>query len=171
MYTVRDSSSKTTVEVTARFANPRVSKLVLGRNIRAMLICQPPLMRMKVGLQCCCRRMMLRPNFPIVNDIPDIESKDGITIGQLYDAARHLQAKHALCPYALSSHLDHEGIVGVQPTFRGRLELTPDDLLLRGDPNRKYEAMETLLTEYTDAKMHGRCGHTSRITVLYANSF
>ena len=100
----------------------------MGNRYRSMFICQPPIRKMKVSMECCENYQPLA-NPPVLGESRTISSERGLTIGDLYDCAKALMKEHRWCPNAYACHLDENGIVVVDVGFSGTVHLQADDPL------------------------------------------
>lgn len=107
----------------------------LGTRVRTMLICQPPVNKIKAYLNCCCppkeRSWMGSATTRARRTTPEtLRSQSGITVGDLYDAAERLAKEHALCPFAEGFQINEDGIVDVCVTFEAVVYLPETDPLV-----------------------------------------
>jgi hypothetical protein len=99
----------------------------VGSRGRAMLICQPPILKMDASTTCCGERV-------------EIHSAMGVTVGDLLDATSKLRYLHRTCPLAqYHLHDHHSGFVVPEVVFKGNLPLRPDD---RSILNRNWNELE-----------------------------
>ncbi|KAK4892547.1 hypothetical protein LTR27_009011 [Elasticomyces elasticus] len=112
---------------------------------------------------------------PAPKPITPVRNPRGITLGDLYRATVRLKEEHRLCPYAREGQMNiYTGNTEVHVSFRGQLELLPDDPVRipadphngRGTPNpasqreSEIDARYQMMTNYAKAKMdaltHGK---------------
>lgn len=107
----------------------------VGSRGRAMLICQPPILEMKLYTRCCSSA----PSYLYLGsematawarwaELPPLKSPTGLTIGDLLDAGAKIEREHRFCPYAPNDDLNTvTGENRVRVIFRGELKLREDD--------------------------------------------
>ena len=135
----RAGSLKEEIEIFAHF-NKRPPNFENGRHlsalptpgakIRAMLVCQPPVLEMAVSTNCCVRLGTCSADSPLesARKICPVKSFTGITIGNLLDAAAKIENEHRLCPFADPNDHDLEtGNVRLSISFQGKAVLRNDD--------------------------------------------
>lgn len=179
------TSTSDTVVVYATFT-PEKLPLRLGRRVRDMFICQPPIHEMRATVSCCNpdkHRSLFQTTHPVSDgmNLPHpIYSETGITVGDIYDACCALIKEHRLCPAAEAHQLDEEGFVKVNPTFRATVQLREDDpfILVQREQEEIQKAVmqkgrdrHEWLTRYVAAKVAGKSstflwGRTSLTDVL-----
>lgn len=140
----------------------------LGKRVRSMLICQPPIKEMHVKVTCCSKpgQSLAQSLHPGKLEAPQpILSATGITVDDLYDATRELVKAHRLCPWAELHEHDDDGYVRVNPRFQAKIQLRDDDPLLIAHRKRTRERKEEVqrsttkhasLSRYSMAKQSGR---------------
>lgn len=138
----------------------------LGSRVRRMQLCQPPIHVMRYVPTCCGQAS----EDEIGGHPLRIRNEEGLTLGDLRNAAENLMAKHKLCLNAPVHAYDPDGFVrpevrfyvGValeadDPMVRERLEEEKENMMLDEDE----EAHEAKITEYMNAKKDGKCSTTN----------
>lgn len=112
--------------------------LKIGSRRREVLICQPPITKMRAYATCCApRNQYQKPILAIEHANAVVKNEDGITIGDLYDAAEELEQEHKGCVNAHWRCHDMLGNVEVGVVFHGPVRLREGDGIVR---YRKAEA-------------------------------
>lgn len=111
--------------LTAWFGNVA---LVPGSRIRSKFIVQPPVKEMTSYINCCEMNLDAQADrYGHLDDIAMVRNESGLTIGDLYDAARRLAQAHEHCPFADWSLHRADGTVRVKPFFKQPVKLELDD--------------------------------------------
>lgn len=99
-----------------------------------MLVCQPPVKEMQITPRCC-EDMLLRRSYDY-EDLPEapepirISSPNGLTLGDVLDAAERVTESHKCCPYAASHWHNYDtGAVETEVKVEGVMILRHDDPL------------------------------------------
>ena len=106
--------------------------------VRSMLICQPPIKKMRALPECCGQfefeRYIGLMEHGIDYDLPAppgavrVHSTTGLIIGDLLNAEEEISSHHRLCPYATrTQHDTSTGEVEAGLEFTGKLILRSDD--------------------------------------------
>ncbi|KAK3722195.1 hypothetical protein LTR37_002628 [Vermiconidia calcicola] len=144
----------------------------LGTRCRSMLLCQPPISRMKVFVSCCAPNKSGFGIFgstqidpPPLEILSAMEGSQGITVGDVNDAVTRLSAYHRLCPDALAHDHNEDGSVRFGIELEAELEVDDTEPLwqakavhLRKEQDRasKRMALQHKLPGYSDAKRAAR---------------
>lgn len=135
---------------------------VPGARMRRMLICQPPLYKLRVYPNCCSVSSIGR--FGAKSGATTIHSKTGITVGQVLDTAFRVREEHKLCAHqkvTWNMH-DAEGFVKPDLLFEKAVTVDANDpmrlrLLERQARSVPIIRKKLLLTAYINAKRAGEC--------------
>lgn len=132
-----------------------------------MYVSQPPPKQMEFWASCCDHGWHRRP----VPPRETIENNTGLTVGDLYDRAKEVIAKHRRCPQALEyGHVEDTGEVRVGVCFAAEVELDAEDPVLEqkkqfvkksDDRNNARSSWTTRLGAYTAAKQAAAANGTS----------
>jgi hypothetical protein len=87
-----------------------------------MLICNPPVKRAKVSIECCASYAREHDNDdPNLENYPsretNITSGTGLTVGDILSAAERFRHRHRLCAFAKEVHHDKAGYVATGISF------------------------------------------------------
>ena len=137
---------KRDMRVVASFTHGKTPRSI-GKLCRRMLICQPPVLMMEVGVDCCC--VSRRPNThtlfapPLItaacgkglgvepvhkeNKCSTITSQTGLTVGDLHDATLKIQAEHRECWQACVTGHGTDNTDDVNVEFTGDMVMKLDD--------------------------------------------
>lgn len=108
--------------------DPELPKI--GDRCRRMLVFQPPIKEVRV-LTTCCARWSARHTDIQMKDSDIVRNEDGITVGDLLDAASALKEHHSQCVWADSELHDPEtGVVEVQTVFETAYPMRRDDPII-----------------------------------------
>jgi hypothetical protein len=147
----------TTYKLNAKFRTTYPHKLpIIGEALQATLLCQPPIKEIGYQFKCCG------------GGGGTISAPAGVTVGHLYNKAKEILQRHALCPFAPTNYLDENGFVNLEVYFSGELKLLETDPLFQGDYSNVYRFMRTVqpspvitavndrLLDYSLAKSEGK---------------
>ena len=135
----------------------------IGKKIRSILICQPPVSTIQAQLNCCKDDYRSLSN-ALENSPVEITASDqaGVTYGDVIDAYLALKEQHKLCPNANPWQHDDDGFVDAGITFTATVTILQNDPVLKhqrvmGIANEARVAAERLTDQYMTAKRDGEC--------------
>ena len=130
----------------------------LGSRVHQMYVCRPPVLSLDYSTDCCPSESNA------TDDVRTIINRDGLTLGDLVNAARTMKEDHKLCPHAPLEQHDENGIVRPTVTFHGSVLLhrkDPEVIKARADEEAEANEgeqtpQEKLIADYIDAKLDGK---------------
>ncbi|KAK5677524.1 hypothetical protein LTS10_010096 [Elasticomyces elasticus] len=182
---VSEESGFATVTANFVLSTPEATLRGVMAAFRNVRICTPPIREMECYVDCCggMRNQAERGGsdghrwdwdetetgaVPAPKPITPVKNPQGLTVGDLFQATVRLKEEHRLCPYAKESHVDVEtGSVQVDVSFKGQVQLSPDDPVLDpadphggwgppsppGQRDLEIDAQYQMRTNYVKAKM------------------
>ncbi|OQO10857.1 hypothetical protein B0A48_04158 [Cryoendolithus antarcticus] len=149
--------------IKVRHENLHDPQMHVPPSLRALYICQPPVMTLHIRPQCDChtKNHASRSHAPLGDTITSVK---GITLGEILDVAHAHSVAHRLCPRASTDDHDSKGNVRVGFVLSAKLQLSASDPLVRLWKSRTDEqkrskkvtaAKKALFGAYTRAKVSG----------------
>jgi len=104
----------------------------VGERCRRMLLCHPPVKKIRAYTRCCgLSNTSKRSGIYLPEESKYlVQNDDGVTIGDLLDAAAKLKAEHSDCPHANYTQIRRDGSVKVIVQFQIGLRLEDDEPIL-----------------------------------------
>lgn len=110
----------------------------LGSRSKRLLVSQPPVKKLSIYADCCFDRFA---TLPPRDRSPTfmIESKDGVTVGDVIDTANRIAEEHRTCPSAPIHMHDDKGFVNCSLYLSAKITLKDGDPRLKKKLQRREE--------------------------------